>query len=116
MKKFNVVFDIKEVKKSDVLNFGVEDAYFNSMPPDFIYSEIFDSLEEARRVMNSFYPKIKTEDFGKLCRISIAYIESGEYEYDEDLESWEWVDGCDIEDIIYEELPEEEEEEEEDED
>jgi hypothetical protein len=49
----------------------------------------------------------------RFYEVSGAYIEEGEYEYDEDLESWEFISGGDIWDVKCQEIPTEEEEDEE---
>ncbi len=74
---------------------------------------LVDTIEEAREILAKFNPY--TCERGWVTRfyeVIAAYIEEGEYEYDEDLESWEFISGGDIWDVKIQELPTEEEEEE----
>lgn len=74
---------------------------------------LFDTLEEARRLLDTI--NVQTIRYGyRLASADVAFIECGDWEYDEDENKWIFISGCDIWDFKYEELTTEDEEEEDD--
>jgi hypothetical protein len=83
---------------------GIEDAFFkfegdaNAKP-----IAICDTLEEAREILSQL--KVSTHRYSyKLAYAEMAYIEEADFEYDEELESWEFISGSNYWDITGEEL------------
>ena len=64
---------------------------------------LFDTIEAARELLATI--KVSTIRFSrKLARASVAYIEEADFDYDEDLDEWEFISGSDIWDFSCEEL------------
>lgn len=73
---------------------------------------LVDTLEEARKILAEFRPFTSEHrwNFQHCYCVKAAYIEEGEYEYDEDYASWEFISSGDIWDVNCMELPTETEE------
>ena len=84
-----------------VIEFGTENAKLIAL---------CDTIEEAREKLTKFSPRTYAQrTVYSFYQIEAAYIEEAEYEYDEDTETWEFIEGSDIWDVSCEELPEDEE-------
>ena len=68
---------------------------------------VVDSLEEARVILSEFTPKTLLQSWNgrHFYYIEAAFIEKADYCYDENLDSWEFVNGSDICDIACKDLP-----------
>ena len=114
MKKFTVYTAAFEFNPSKTPN--IEEAFWKR----FGYENadkvaLCDTIEEARAILEKI--NVHTRVYSsKLACAWIAYIEEGEYEWNEDDSRWEWFDGSDVWIFRVEELTDEEEEEEKDED
>ena len=108
MKKYAVYsesFEFDPTKNTDI-----KSAYFsqNETWPKLI--KLCDTLEEALETLSQFSPATRRPSYN-LASADIAYINSADYEYDEDYDRWELVDGDSIDCFISEPLEEETEEE-----
>lgn len=93
---------------------SIENAVANYGAETAVRIVLVDTIEEAREVLKDFRPSTREHKWNaQHCYvIDAAYIEEGEWEYDEDYEQWEFLTGGDIWDVYCEELPSEEEDEE----
>lgn len=111
MKKYEVCTDSFEFNPTKTTD--IQHSYFEQNETDQKLIKLCDSLEEALEVLAKFTPYTRRYSYS-LARAEIAYISSAEYEYDEDFERWEFIDGFDVEHFAFAPLEEEEEEEAED--
>ena len=102
MKKFTV--------RTETIQFNVkkfsnaEEAYFAEDDHDDKTIAMCDTLEEARAILTGI--KVSTHQYvsSDIAIATVAFIEEAEWEQDEDGE-WEFIDGSDICDFTYLELP-----------
>jgi hypothetical protein len=96
MKKFAVMKVHTEVNVKKLTT--IENAVINDEKAEQI--ALVDTIEEARAILAKFSPFTREQKWvTRFYEVSGAYIEEGEYEYDEDLESWEFISGGDIWDV-----------------
>lgn len=104
MKKFVINTDNFQFNPTKHRRESVEQIYLGRSETDYKEREMFDTLEEARERLEA-YRVASSRVAYSLAEANVAFITEGEYEFDEDLERWEFIEGGDIWDFKARELP-----------
>ena len=94
MKKFAVCTSVFEFNPRKTPN--IEEAFWERHGDESADKvALYDTIEEARALLEKInvHTRVYSSNLAGAC---VAYIEEGEYEWDEDCSRWEWFDGCDV--------------------
>lgn len=104
MKKFVICTDHFQFNPTKHRRETIEQIYLGRDDLDYKECEMFDTLDEARECLES-YTVTSRRPATSFAEADVAFIQEGDYEFNEDLNRWEFIEGGDIWDFKARELP-----------
>lgn len=104
MKKFVICTDHFQFNPTKHRRETIEQIYLDLDDLDYKEHEMFDTLEEARECLEAYRVTSHRVAYS-LADADVAFISEGDYEFDEYLNRWEFMEGGDIWDFKARELP-----------
>lgn len=104
MKKFVICTDHFQFNPTKHRRETIEQIYLGRDDLDYKEHEMFDTLDEARECLES-YTVTSRRPATSFAEADVAFISEGDYEFDEDLNRWEFIEGGDIWDFKARDLP-----------